>query len=166
MAWVCPVCGADDNQEDSVKCSCGFALDDTIHNEKRRRTGFAAPFSYLYLAIFILATLCYIMSFTDYSSGVLVAILTICALLTIPPMLILKWMINDINGYYTGDKRFLTVRYSVLAFVITLQIIDLFYLYDYNKTAVISGVAMLFSLWTFDSLFFGRKRWTMWLKLA
>ncbi|WP_136525409.1 hypothetical protein [Geomonas ferrireducens] len=28
MNWVCPSCGATDNEEDSVKCSCGYVLEE------------------------------------------------------------------------------------------------------------------------------------------
>lgn len=32
MNWVCPVCGADDNEESSIRCSCGFILEEKDRN--------------------------------------------------------------------------------------------------------------------------------------
>ena len=28
MNWVCPSCGANDNEEDSIRCSCGYILEE------------------------------------------------------------------------------------------------------------------------------------------
>ena len=33
MNWVCPSCGANDNEEASIRCSCGFILEENIRSK-------------------------------------------------------------------------------------------------------------------------------------
>lgn len=50
MAWICPVCGSDDNGSTSLRCSCGYAMQE----QRIRKPRVKRPFG-LYCLTFIFA---------------------------------------------------------------------------------------------------------------